>query len=58
MTKKVGIFNILKPAPFKVEYRGNQEQILQDFLTYEKIMNYFFIVMDIVGKHIKAWGLY
>ena len=37
-----GLFNLLKPAPFKSVKNGDPEALLQDFKEYVEVMQKFF----------------
>ena len=46
-----GLFNLLKPAPFKSVKVGDSETLLQDFEDYVEVMKNFFSTTGAAGEH-------
>ena len=46
-----GLFNLLKPAPFKSVKNGDPEALLQDFEEYVEVMQKFFTTTGAAGNH-------
>ena len=47
-----GLFNLLKPAPFKSVKDGDPEALLQDFEEYVEVMQDFFTTTGAAGDHV------
>ena len=47
-----GLFNLLKPAPFKSVKNGDPEALLQDFEEYVEVMHDFFTTTGAAGDHV------
>ena len=46
-----GLFNLLKPTPFKSVKDGDPEALLQDFEEYVEVMEKFFTTTGAAGEH-------
>ena len=47
-----GLFNLLKPGPFKSVKNGDPEALLQDFEEYVEVMHDFFTTTGAAGFHV------
>ena len=47
-----GLFNLLKPAPFKSVRDGDPETLLQDFEDYVEVMQKLLTTTGAAGEHL------